>query len=158
MYSCQRSACNIMMVYLFLPFLLVWSPIISCKFLFVSVATNTLFWNVSHNYGFIWRTFQYLFIILHILGSFLLYIIRQGILPITLFLSEEEVFLSVLSTWSILSRSSPRILFLWIFVSVLHGVFNIRLVRKRWLWSSTLGYMVCFFFKWLWMVLIWMDI
>ena len=153
MYSCQRSACNIMMVYLFLPFLLVWSPIISCKILFVSVATNTLFWNVSHNYGFIWRTFQYLFIILHILGSFLLYIIRQGILPITLFLSfwRSLFYQYCLLDLFDLSRSSPRILFLWIFVSVLDSVFNIRFVRNRWLWSSTLGYAVCFF-KWLWMV------
>ena len=80
------------------PFLVAWLPILSCKFLLLLNVTNGLFWNASHNSGFIWRILQRLFIIWRIVWSFLLYV-RQGML--SFFLSKS--FRSVLSTLSIRS-------------------------------------------------------
>ena len=77
------------------PFLIVWLPIISCKFLFLFSATNAFFWDVSCNCGFIWWT-QCLVITLHIIRSFLLQVVRQDYF----FLKSFWSILRTLSIWS----------------------------------------------------------
>ena len=131
-------------------------PVISCKFLFLLNATNELFWNVSRNSWFIWRTFQYLFKTLRIFGSFPLYVIRQGIISLLLFsFSLTKSFWWVLSTFSIRSLKFSLYPFHMNFFPNIAQCFCycgfIRLLWNRWFWSSTLGYAVCFF-KWLCMV------
>ena len=95
--------------------------ITSYNFLQVFVLLNArkrLFWNVSCNLNFIWRTLQCLFLILGIIGSFLFYGFRQGIFMIFIFFLVSLFDQYCLSYLFNLSRCSPHSLFydfFWIF-------------------------------------------
>ena len=67
--------------------------------------TNRLFWNVSRNSGFIWRTFQCFFIIFHIIRSFLLSLLDKEfyLYYFFFFFFLNKSFRSVLSNSSLLS-------------------------------------------------------
>ena len=88
--------------------------ITSYNFLQVFVLLNArkrLFWNVSCNLNFIWRTLQCLFLILGIIGSFLFYGFRQGIFMIFIFFLVSFFDQYCLSYLFSLSRCSPHSLF-----------------------------------------------
>ena len=88
--------------------------ITSYNFLQVFVLLNArkrLFWNVSCNLNFIWRTLQCLFLILGIIGSFLFYGFRQGIFMIFIFFLVSLFDQYCLSYLFSLSRCSPHSLF-----------------------------------------------
>ena len=88
--------------------------ITSYNFLQVFVLLNArkrLFWNVSCNLNFIWRTLQCLFLILGIIGSFLFYGFRQGIFMIFIFFLVSLFDQYCLSYLFNLSRCSPHSLF-----------------------------------------------
>ena len=88
--------------------------ITSYNFLQVFVLLNArkrLFWIVSCNLNFIWRTLQCLFLILGIIGSFLFYGFRQGIFMIFIFFLVSLFDQYCLSYLFSLSRCSPHSLF-----------------------------------------------
>ena len=87
------------------PCLTVWPPIISWRFLLRLNAIIGVSLNTRWNSVFICKIFQFLFTILDMLGSVLLYVIDSGILFLLLFLSlhVNSSFLSVLSAFLICS-------------------------------------------------------
>ena len=88
--------------------------ITSYNFLQVFVLLNArkrLFWNVSCNFNFIWRTLQCLFLILGIIGSFLFYGFRQGIFIIFIFFLVSLFDQYCLPYLFSLLRCSPHSLF-----------------------------------------------
>ena len=95
--------------------------ITSYNFLQVFVLLNArkrLFWNVSCNLNFIWRTLQCLFLILGIIGSFLFYSFRQGIFMIFIFFLVSLFDQYCLSYLFSLSRCSPHSLFYDFFLNI----------------------------------------
>ena len=95
------------------PCLTVWAPIISWRFLIHLNAIIGVSLNTQWNLVFICKTFQFLFTILDMLGSVLLYVIDRGILLLLLLFSLDanSFFLSILSTFLICSRTSS--LYYW---------------------------------------------
>ena len=82
------------------PCLTVWPPIISSRFLLRLNAIISVAWNTPWNSVFICKIFQFLFTILDLLGSVLLYVIDSGILFLLFFsLFLNSSFLSILSTF-----------------------------------------------------------
>ena len=119
--------------------------------------TNRLFWNVSRNSGFIWRTFQCFFIIFHIIGSFLLSLLDKEfyLYYFFFFFFLNKSFRSVLSNSSLLSFkmfSSYPLSMDFCFSIAVFFIFS------QWGTDSqhlAIRYAV---FKWLWMVWMCMDI
>ena len=86
------------------PCLTVRPPITSWRFLLRLNVMIGVAWNTSWNSVFICKIFQFLFAILDILGSVLLYVIDSGILFLLFFsLLLNSSFLSILSTFLICS-------------------------------------------------------
>ena len=121
-------------------FLIEWSPIISCKLLFLLGVTKRLLWNASDNSRFNWKTSKYLFSTLG--PSFLLYVTRQGILSVLLF--------------SFLSYQIFLISIVYLIYLLFQDVLSLSSFDE-----FLLQYCTIFFFfhiKWLWMVWMCMEI
>ena len=93
------------------PCLTVWPPIISWRFLLRLNAIIGVSLNTRWNSVFICKIFQFLFTILDMLGSVLLYVIDSGILFLLLFFSlhVNSSFLSILSAFLICSSRTSSL-------------------------------------------------
>ena len=80
----------------FFPCLTVWPPIISWRFLLHLNAIIGVAWNTLWNLVFICKIVQFIFTILDMLGSILLYVTDSGILFLFFSLHVNSSFLSIL--------------------------------------------------------------
>ena len=136
------------------PCLTVWPPIISWRFLLllnaiigVSVSLNT-----RQDSVFICKMFQFLFTILHMLGSVLMYVIDSGILFLLLLFSlhVNSSFLSIPSTFSICSSRTS---------SLYYRSRNLCLMIAQFLSNSVLVEQIVFSLKaWLYEMLLFRDL
>ena len=89
--------------------LTVWPPIIPWRFLLLVNAIIGVAWNTPFNLVFICKIFQFLFTILDMFGSVLLYGIDCGTLFLLIFFLVNSSFLSILSFFLIYSSRTSSL-------------------------------------------------